>query len=272
MRCFICRTCGVQQAAASTPPERCPICEDERQYVGWQGQQWTTLEELRAEGYHSDVRPLEPDLFGIGTAPSLGIGQRALLVRGDGNVLWDCAGYLDQEAIDQVRELGGLAAISASHPHFYGCVVEWSQAFGGVPIYLPRADARWIMRPDPAVRLWEDRAEIVPGVALLQCGGHFEGSAVLHWAAGAEGRGALLVGDTIQVVRDRRFVSFMRSYPNLIPLPAAAVTRIAGILEPLAFDRVYGGWWDLAVRDGAADAVRASARRYVAWLQRMQAT
>ncbi len=146
MRCFICRTCGVQQAAASTPPERCPICEDERQYVGWQGQQWTTLEELRAEGYHSDVRPLEPDLFGIGTAPSLGIGQRALLIRGDGNVLWVCAGYLDQEAIDQVRELGGLAAISASHPHFYGCVVEWSQAFGGVPIYLPRADARWIMR------------------------------------------------------------------------------------------------------------------------------
>jgi glyoxylase-like metal-dependent hydrolase (beta-lactamase superfamily II) len=148
-------------------------------------------------------------------------------------------------------------------------VVEWSHAFDA-PIYLPRADAQWIMRPDPAVRLWEDRLEIADGVTLVQCGGHFEGSAVLHWAAGAEGRGALLVGDTVQVVRDRRFVSFMRSYPNLIPLPATTVMRIAEILEPLPFDRVYGGWWDLVVEASAAEAVQASARRYVAWLERMQ--
>jgi hypothetical protein len=269
MPCFICRTCGVQHADAPAPPEHCRICEDERQYVGWQGQRWATLEELRAEGYESDLRQVEPDLLGIGTTPSLGIGQRALLVRGEGgNVLWDCAGYLDQRAIDRVGELGGLAAISASHPHFYGCVVDWSRAFGGAPIYLPRADERWIMRPDPAVRLWEGRAEPVPGVTLLQCGGHFEGSAVLHWPAGAGGRGALLVGDTIQVVRDRRFVSFMRSYPNLIPLPAAAVERIVEVVEPLAFDRVHGGWWDLAVQEGAAEAARASARRYIDWLER----
>lgn len=266
-----CWTCGVQYAAGETPPERCAICEDERQYVGWQGQQWTTLDELRAEGFRSDVRELEPGLLGIGTTPSLAIGQRALLVQSeDGNVLWDCSGYLDQEAIDRVREVGGLAAISASHPHFYGCVVEWSHAFGGAPIYLPRADAQWITRPDPAVRLWEDHVELGGGVTLVQCGGHFEGSAVLHWAAGADGRGALLVGDTVQVVRDRRFVSFMRSYPNLIPLPASTVTRIAATLEPLRFDRIYGGWWDLVVEADGADAVRTSARRYLAWLERMQ--
>jgi glyoxylase-like metal-dependent hydrolase (beta-lactamase superfamily II) len=271
MPCFICRTCGVQHGAGERPPERCPICDDERQYVGWRGQQWATLDELRAAGLRSDVRELEPDLLGIGVSPPLAIGQRALLVRGEhGNVLWDCAGYLDDAATERVRQLGGLAAIAASHPHFYGCVVEWSQAFGGAPIYLPRADERWIMRPDPAVRLWEDRVEPVAGVTLLQCGGHFEGSAVLHWAAGAEGRGALLVGDTIQVVRDRRFVSFMRSYPNLIPLPADAVTRIVERVDRLRFDRVYGGWWDLVVRSDAAEAVRASARRYLAWLDRMQ--
>jgi Metallo-beta-lactamase superfamily len=260
----------VQYAAGEAPPERCAICEDERQYVGWQGQQWTTLDELRAEGFRSDVRELEPGLLGIGTTPSLAIGQRALLVQSeDGNVLWDCSGYLDQGAIDRVREVGGLAAISASHPHFYGCVVEWSHAFGA-PIYLPRADAQWITRPDPAVRLWEDHVELGGGVTLVQCGGHFEGSAVLHWAAGADGRSALLVGDTVQVVRDRRFVSFMRSYPNLIPLPASTVTRIAATLEPLRFDRIYGGWWDLVVEADGADAVRTSARRYLAWLERMQ--
>ena len=271
MTCFICRTCGVQYAAAEAPPPHCRVCEDERQYVGWQGQRWTTLDQLRDEGFRSEVRELEPGLAGIGTIPPLAIGQRALLVRtAHGNVLWDCPGYLDEQAVERVRELGGLAGISASHPHFYGCTVEWSQAFGGAPVYLPRADASWVMRPDPAVRSWDDRLEVLPGVTLVRCGGHFEGSAVLHWAAGAGGRGALLVGDTVAVVSDRRYVSFMRSYPNLIPLPAAEVTRIAGTLATLAFDRIYGGWWGRDVHEGAAEAVRASARRYVAWTERIQ--
>jgi hypothetical protein len=269
MTCFTCRTCAVQHADSPQPPSRCPICEDERQYVGWQGQQWTTLEELSAEGFRSDLRELEPGLAGIGVTPALAIGQRALLVQTEaGNVLWDCPGYLDDAAVERVRQLGGLAGISASHPHFYGCLVEWSHAFD-VPVYLPRADEPWIMRPDPAVRLWEDRLEVVPGVTLVQCGGHFAGSAVLHWANGAAGRGALLVGDTITVVSDRRYVSFMRSYPNFIPLPAVEVDRIAQTLEPLAFDRIYGGWWDRDVLQDAAEAVCASARRYVAWVEGM---
>ena len=40
---YICVQCGVQFSAAPTPPEKCPICEDERQAVHWDGQQWTTL-------------------------------------------------------------------------------------------------------------------------------------------------------------------------------------------------------------------------------------
>jgi glyoxylase-like metal-dependent hydrolase (beta-lactamase superfamily II) len=271
MTWFICRTCAVQYRSSEQPPPACIICDDERQYVGWQGQRWTTMEELAAEGLRTDVRDLEPGLTGIGTTPSLAIGQRALLVQSDhGNVLWDCPGFLDRAAVDRVRELGGLAGISASHPHFYGCIVEWSRAFGGAPIYLPRADADWITRPDPAVSLWEDRVEVVPGVTLIQCGGHFAGSAVLHWSRGAAGRGVLLVGDTITVVNDRRYVSFMRSYPNLIPLPGAEVERIVARLDPVEFDRIYGGWWDRDVAEGAAEAVRASARRYAAWLDRMQ--
>jgi len=267
--CFTCRTCAVQYADSQRPPARCAICEDERQYVGWHGQRWTTIPELSAEGFRSEVRELEPGLAGIGVTPALAIGQRALLVQTEaGNVLWDCPGHLDDAAVERVRELGGLAGISASHPHFYGCLVEWSHAFDA-PIHLPRADERWIMRPDPAVRLWEDRLEVLPGVTLVGCGGHFAGSAVLHWAAGAAGRGVLLVGDTITVVSDRRYVSFMRSYPNYIPLPASQVDRIVRNLEPLEFDRIYGGWWDRDVREGAAEAVRASARRYAAWVEGM---
>jgi hypothetical protein len=105
--------------------------------------------------------------------------------------------------------------------------------------------------------------EPLPGVTLVQCGGHFDGSAVLHWAAGAEGRGALLTGDSISVVADRSWVTFMRSYPNYIPLPATAVRGIVEAVRPYSFDRVYGGWWQNDIRGGAKEAVERSAERYI---------
>lgn len=219
------------------------------------------------DGHQSELRAQEPDLFGIGAQPKVGIGQRALLLQtSEGNLLWDCLGFIDARAIAAVRERGGLQAIAVSHPHFYGVCVEWSQAFGRAPIYVPEADRRWVMRPDPAIRYWSERAEPVPGLTLIQCGGHFEGSAVLHWAAGAEGRGALLTGDSITVVADRRFVTFMRSYPNQIPLPAGMVRKIVDSLQPYRFDRIYGGWWESIVDQGAEAAVARSAERYIRWI------
>jgi glyoxylase-like metal-dependent hydrolase (beta-lactamase superfamily II) len=267
MNGYVCRTCGVQHAPSSGPPSHCPICDDERQYVPPQGQRWATLEQLRSEGHAIEVRDVEPGLTGIGARPQVGIGQRALLVqtRG-GNLLWDCLGFIDDAGIAAVRERGGLHGIAMSHPHFYGVCVEWSRAFAGAPIYIPEADRHWVMRPDDAVRYWSGTVQPLPSLTLVQCGGHFEGSAVLCWSAGAEGRGAILTGDTVTVVADRRFVSFMRSYPNEIPLPATEVRRIESILAPYRFDRIYGGWWDRVVeRDGKA-AIQRSADRYVRWL------
>lgn len=268
--CFICRTCAVQYSEHERPPARCIICEDERQYVGWQGQQWTTLIELAKQGYTNDVREVEPNLTGIGVSPHLGIGQRALLVQTEGgNVLWDCIGYLDAETIDRVNELGGIHAISASHPHFYGSMIEWSQAFNNAEVYIPRDDEAWITRPDPAIQFWEDTLELLPGVTLAQCGGHFAGSAVLHWAGGADGKGVLLTGDTIQVVQDRDYVSFMWSFPNLIPMPATEVQRIVDAVSPYEYDRIYGGWWHTVIEADAQAAVRQSAARYISRMQRL---
>ena len=77
---YICVTCGTQFAASDEPPARCPICEDERQYVGWRGQQWTTLAALQAN-HHNEIKEVESKLTGIGTQPSFAIGQRGLLVQ-----------------------------------------------------------------------------------------------------------------------------------------------------------------------------------------------
>lgn len=263
---WICRTCGNQTAPSAEPPPRCRVCDDERQYVGPEGQRWTTLAQLAAEGHRSDVREVEPGLLGVGVRPPFAIGQRALVVSTPaGQVLWDVPGHLDEDAVRAVRERGELIAVTASHPHFYGVAVEWSHAFDGAPILIPEADAEWLMRPDRAVRRWSGSHRIAPGVTLVQCGGHFPGSAVLHWADGADGRGALFTGDTITVVRDRRFVTFMRSYPNQIPLPERAIRHILDRLAPYRYDRVYGGWWDSVIPSGGEAAVRRSAERYIRW-------
>jgi glyoxylase-like metal-dependent hydrolase (beta-lactamase superfamily II) len=259
----ICITCGVQYAESAEPPSACSICQDERQYINWTGQQWTTLDVLQEER-HNLVNSVEAGLTGVSTQPSFAIGQRALLVQtAEGNILWDCISLIDQETIAAVSKLGGISAIAISHPHFYSCMAEWSRAFDA-PIYLHVDNRAYVMRPDSAVTYWDGESlALNSSVTLIRCGGHFSGSTVLHWADGAEGRGVLLTGDTIMVAQDRSWVSFMYSYPNLLPLPASAVRRIAAAVEPYPFERLYAGWWEKVVATDASAVVARSAQRYI---------
>ena len=268
MPAFICTACGTQYTPGDNPPAQCTICEEERQYVPPRGQSWTTLAALR-QSHVNGFRAYEPHILGIGTQPTFAIGQRALLVRTPGgNVLWDCIALLDEATVALIKGLGGIQAIAISHPHFYTTMVEWAHAFDA-PVHLHAADKDWIMRPDAAIRLWEgETRELWDGVTLVRCGGHFEGGTVLHWPTGASGKGALLTGDIITVVQDRRYVSFLRSYPNLIPLGASAIGRIVERIEPFSFEQVYGGWWQANVLSDAKAAVKRSAERYLRWISR----
>jgi glyoxylase-like metal-dependent hydrolase (beta-lactamase superfamily II) len=260
----ICITCGTQFSDSADHPRSCPICTDERQYVGFHGQQWTTLEDLRRD-YRTTIQNEEPGLTSFAIEPKFGIGQRAFLVETNaGNVLWDCISLLDAGALEEIAKLGSPSAIAISHPHYYTSMVEWSRVFGDVPIYLHAADAKWVMRPDKNVRFWEGEAHELPGgLRLVRCGGHFEGATVLHWPEGASGKGVLLTGDTIQVVPDRRWVSFMYSYPNYVPLNESAVQRIFSAAVRLTFDRIYGAFPGLTVEDGGKQALIRSAARYL---------
>lgn len=271
MIAFICETCGVQFAPmdgrSDQPPDRCPICEDERQYVGRNGQRWTTTEALLANGRRNVLAEIEPGLVTINTKPSFAIGQQAHLIQTPvGNVLWESVSLCDQETVDAVRQRGGIAAIAISHPHFYSAMVEWSQAFGGIPIWLHAADRRWVMRPDPAIQFWEgETADFLPGsdLTLIRIGGHFPGSTALLWPRGADGKGSLFSGDIPQVAADPRWVSFLYSYPNMIPLAGGDVQRIAHLLAGYRFDRIYGSWAARVVAAGGAEAVARSAERYL---------
>jgi hypothetical protein len=261
---FICVTCGSQFTPSVQPPPECPICLDQRQYIGFDGQRWMTLEELRLK-HRNIITPEEPSLHSIHTEPSFAIGQRALLLQTPtGNVLWDCVALLDQPTIDAIRQLGGVAAIAISHPHYYTTMVEWSMAFDNAPIHLHSADSCCVMRPHANIRFWSgDTTPLLDDLLLIHTPGHFDGFQVLHWPGGAGGQGVLLSGDQPQVCMDTRWVSFMYSYPNFIPLDIGAIERTVNTLKPYAFDRIYGAFPRRTVQANAKEILKRSAERFI---------
>jgi hypothetical protein len=269
MPAFICTACGTQYPPAEAPPRHCRICTDDRQFIAPAGQSWTTLEPL-AGGHFNCWHEHEPGVIGISTLPHFAIGQRALLLRtARGNVLWDTVALIDAATRTLITALGGLQAIAISHPHFYTTMIEWSRAFADAPIFVHEADREWIVRPDPAIRLWEGTTcPLLGDVTLVHCGGHFPGGAVLHWAAGAGGRGLLCSSDIAMVGADRRTLSFMHSYPNFVPLSAPQVTGIAASLEPFAFDAIYGIFFDRVIPTGGKSALASSVARYLHAVER----
>lgn len=264
----LCVGCGTQHAPSRELPASCAICDDDRQYVPPEGQRWTTLDALRG-AHRNTITEVEPGLTSIRTERPFAIHHSAFLVQTDeGNVLWDPVALVDDATVDAIRLRGGAAAIAVSHPHFYTTMVEWSRMLGGVPVHLHAADAGWIQRPDPAIALWEGTPPRLPGgLTLVHTGGHFPGSQVLHWPDGAGGRGALFNGDEANVCADPRWLSFMHSFPNYVPLGAAVAERVAAALRPLAFDRIYGWRPERVVPVDARACLERSLARHVAALR-----
>ena len=261
---FICAQCGVQFDNSVAPPAHCPICRDERQFVRWEGQAWTDMAALGRD--HRLVWRDDAGVLGIGMEPAFAIGQRALLIEEpDGCILWDCTSLVTPDIIAAIGSRGGLKAIAISHPHFYSAMVEWSEAFGGVPIYLHADDRAMGHAPKPVDRVLGRR--YAPAVGCRDADPLRRAFRRQQHAAlgdGAAGAGALFIGDSAQVTMDRSHVSFMYSYPNIIPLGAAAVRRIASAIEPFSFDRIHGGWWDRNIVSGARAAFDRSVARYLA--------
>jgi hypothetical protein len=259
----ICKTCGTQHSEKPETPDRCLICNDDRQYVDWEGQQWTTHEALAKE--YTQRIEFEEDLLAIGMTPDFAIDQRAFLLPTDaGNILWECVSLVTQEAIDQINKNGGLDRIVISHPHFYSSMVEWSEAFDNVEILIHEADRQWVQRPHPSIKFWTgDELALSDSVTLIRAGGHFPGSTVLHWATGPKSGGALFSGDALQVAVDRRHVSFMHSYPNMVPMKTSDVIDMRNRLQKYQFEDVYGYTWNRNIIGNGRRMVDESYDRYL---------
>ncbi len=260
MKHYICTTCGVQYDLSATAPVHCPICEDDRQYVNPNGQSWTTLEQV-ARQHKNIIEKAGPDVYAIYTTPSFAIGQRAhLVISPGGNILWDCITNLDASTIDIIQRMGGIKAIALSHPHYFSTMVEWSHAFGNIPVYVHRLDTQWLGRTDAVIRLWEGKEQALwDGMKLVLCAGHFPGANVLYTP---QNNGVLLVGDVIQVSPDLKSVSFMYSFPNYIPVRKSEVLGIQEAVAPLSYDVMYGAFGRY-LRQDAKKTMDFSVKRYL---------
>jgi hypothetical protein len=267
---FICQTCGTQYPPSENPPPLCPICSDDRQYIPPQGQQWTTLENIRGS-HENRFEEIEPGVTKIVTEPKFGIGQQAYLIETpQGNVLWDCIALVDETTVEEIQRRGGIIGIGISHAHYYTTMVDWSRMLGDIPIWLHEANRDWVMRPDEAIHYFAgDTFAPRSGLTIIRTGGHFPGAMVLHRAgdpnaAAPERRDDLLFsGDIFTVVADPKWVTFMYSYPNRIPLDPETIRRMVDLVAPYPFERIHDAFDNHVVADGSG-VVRRSADRYIA--------
>ncbi|WP_345830710.1 MBL fold metallo-hydrolase (plasmid) [Pantoea sp. BRR-3P] len=261
----VCTACGTSYDEQREEIKRCAICDDERQYVPATGQKWMPLERLLLT--HSNKwQQHTATLFSLQTVPGFAINQRAFLLRtSQGNILWDCIANLDNATKAIISALGGIHAIAISHPHYYSTMQDWATAFNA-PIYLHASDREWIMRSSPHIQLWHgDELEILPAVKLIRLGGHFAGGCVLHHS---HNDGLLLSGDILQVTPGANAVSFMWSYPNMLPLSASTVSDIMLRLSPLKFEQLYGAFEHREILTNAQKKVLHSGEKYIACLQK----
>jgi glyoxylase-like metal-dependent hydrolase (beta-lactamase superfamily II) len=235
---IICSTCGTYYIA-TTAPELCVICADERQYFPPTGQSWTKPKDLHYK--HSiKLNKLQDRLYELEINPMFAIGQRALLVLSEqGNVLWDCIPMLDELTTEFIKLKGGLKAIGFSHPHYYSNMNEWAEVFD-CPVYIHTNDAAHIVQPGKNIKCWQgDELELWDGMKILLIGGHFAGSCILH-VPFLSPKGTIICGDTLFLSPNKKHFSAAWSSPNRMPLPLKEMKRIQERLQTIPFDSFYG--------------------------------
>ncbi|KAL1913776.1 hypothetical protein Sste5344_000043 [Sporothrix stenoceras] len=275
MDLMICGMCGAQHDTRAI--KSCKVCDDPRQYVPPEGQTWTTLREMQRSKKYQNL--LVPDKYDSGvvsiyTTPQVAIGQRALLLCTEkGNLLWDCITYLDDDTVRAVNDLGGIAAIVISHPHYYSTALHWAAAFD-CKVYLSAEDSDWIMRRGDAHVLWDGpRMDFLDGqFTAAKVGGHFPGSSVLLW----KDRKKLFVADSITVIPSGVYhvnrppntasFTFMWSYPNMIPLPPEEVYQIWKSVEDLDFEDTHGAFITRDTRGESKQRMLDSAKLFIKFM------
>ncbi|PWN35245.1 uncharacterized protein FA14DRAFT_39364 [Meira miltonrushii] len=296
---LICKTCGTQYPIKSPnelePKNVCQPCLDPRQYVPESGQQWSKASDwlLPSSQLRCELVPEKNDarLFRIiAKNTNVGIGETPFVIlTKDGIVLWDCCALYTVDMFESIKQLSKdnqlpIVGIAISHPHFYTSSLTWAKALQ-TKIFISHLDKEWFQRAheglakELVVFFDSETYQLLPGITIVRCGGHFDGSCVLHWdrqKAGTPAKilqsasqdqlpstGAVFCSDTFGPGMDRKTITFMWSYPNMIPLPPKDVLRIWHSMQPFQFDEIIGAWPGKYVQGDARAHLLKSAKLFV---------
>lgn len=263
MKRIICETCGTQYREEVKATGLCPICNDDRQYIGDNGQRWTNMDELK-KNHRVKISQVNERLCTVKVEPAFALGHRAFLVLSPGgNVLWDCIPLLDKATIDFINSKGGLKAIVFSHPHYYSAMNEWAAAFN-CPIYIHQNDRKFVFYHGDKVKLWDgDAHPLWDDISIVHTGGHFPGSSLLRVGA-LSPKGAVLAGDSFYLSKSKRHIAVMYSYPNQILLTKKEFAEVHRKCAGLTFDTLYGAFDGQNLEGNAYEVFTASMNRYIA--------
>ena len=233
---YACGNCGFWQKYFAPPPD-CPVCTDTRNDLPEEGWNFLPAEAVRGM-LRGHWRRLRDDMVAFSTSPPLGLnGTGWLLLHEDGNVAFEAAPFYTDDMLEEIRRLGGVRFLAASHAHGYGALWQLQDVFEPEVMAIQKDD----LRMTKAFRVtwpYDDALQLRPGLTLHHVGGHYEGQAVLHDAH----RRILFCGDAFKVDQDAQgnnlAVSTHKAFHKSIPLSPGEVRRYRDVIAPLDFDTV----------------------------------
>jgi glyoxylase-like metal-dependent hydrolase (beta-lactamase superfamily II) len=233
---FACSNCGHWQHYFAPPPD-CPVCTDTRNDLPEDG--WDFRPEADVAGrLQGSWRSVGRDMVAFSTSPRFGLnGTGWLLLHPDGNVAFEAAPYYTPPMLAEIRRLGGIRYLSASHVHGYGALWQLQREFDPEILAIQRED----LRMTKAFRVswpFDDALELPTGQTLYHVGGHYEGQAVMHDPR----RRTLFCGDAFKIDQDERgenlAMSTHKAFHKDIPLTPHELRRYRDVIGQLDFDTV----------------------------------
>lgn len=249
---FVCTNCGFWQSHFAVPTT-CPVCTDFRHTPPGDGWEFLSFDEAAAR-YTTTWRE-ESGVWVFETTPKLGIGPSGYLVPRSGtllvrrganigapnsftrdNIFFENPGFFSDLALDFIKSKGGVAHLSASHPHAYGASWQLQERFAP-ELAVQVLDLGWtsglaVSRP------FDDRLDLGAGAELIHTGGHFDGHCVLYLREEA----TLFAGDMLKFhFEGERFesISTHKAFNRRIPMSHGEIKRYRAVVEDLSWRRIY---------------------------------
>ena len=231
---YACANCGHWQQYFATPPD-CPVCTDTRNDLPEDGWDFRT-EASVAGGLDGHWRSIGSDMVAFNTTPRFGLnGTGWLLLHAEGNVAFEAAPYYTPPMLDEIRRLGGIRYLSASHVHGYGALWQLQRAFEPEILAIQREDLR-LTKAFRVTWPFDDKLALPTGQTLHHVGGHYEGQAVMHDPV----RKILFCGDAFKIDQtptgENLAISSHKAFHKDIPLTPHELRRYREVVGTLDFD------------------------------------